>query len=73
MRRRETRYDQTGRCREWEPGEQEEVVERGQPEVGIAGQVGPGFLGLAGSCHIQHDFLGSVIVMTFWYVYSERT
>ena len=45
-------------CREWEPGEQEEVVERGQPEVGTAGQVGPGFLGPAGSYRVPHDFLG---------------
>ena len=57
-RRRGTRCDRTGRCREWEPGEQEAVV-RGQPEVGIAGQVGPGFPGLAGSYHAQHGFLGS--------------
>ena len=55
--------DQTGMCREWEPGEQEEVVERGQPEVGIAGQAGPGFPGLAGSCHTQHDFLGGDVLL----------
>ena len=54
-RRREKRCDQTGKCQEWEPGEQEEVVERGQLE--IAGQAGPGFPGPAGSCHAQHDFL----------------
>ena len=58
MRRRGTRCDQTGRCQEWEPGEQEGAVERGQPEVGIAGQAGPGFPGLAGFCHTQHGFLG---------------
>ena len=58
MRRRGKRCDQTGKCQEWEPGEQEEVVERSQPEVGIAGQAGPGFPGLADSCHAQHDFLG---------------
>ena len=78
-RQRGTRYDQTGRCQEWEPGEQEEVAEMGQLEVGIAGQAGPGFLGLAGFCHAQRDFLGGddlpvdhhpvVIVMTFWYVF----
>ena len=56
-RRRETQYDQTGMCREWEPGEQEEAVEKGQPEVGSAGQAGPGFPGLAGSCHAQRDSL----------------
>ena len=53
-----TRCDRTGMCQEWEPGEQEEAVERDQPEVGIAGQAGPGFPGLAGSCHAQRDFLG---------------
>ena len=58
MRRRGTRCDQTGMCQEWEPGEQEEVVERDQPEVGTVEQVGPGFLGLAGSCRVQRDFLG---------------
>ena len=56
MRRRGTRCDQTGMCREWEPGEQEEAVEKGQPEV--AGQAGPGFPGLAGSCLVQRGFLG---------------
>ena len=45
-------------CQEWDPGEQEEVVERDQPEVVIAGQAGPGFPGLAGFCHAQHGFLG---------------
>ena len=35
------------------------MVERGQPEVETVGQAGPGFLALAGSCHIQHDFLGN--------------
>ena len=44
-------------CREWELGEQEEVVERGQLEVGFAEQAGPGFPGLAGFCHVQHNFL----------------
>ena len=34
------------------------MVERGQPEVGIAGQAGPGFLGLAGFGLVQHGFLG---------------
>ena len=58
MRRRGTRCDQTGMCQEWELGEQEEVVERDQPEVGTAGQAGPGFPGLAGSCHAQRGFLG---------------
>ena len=57
-RRWATQCDQTGRCQEWEPEEQEEVAERGQPEVGIAGQAGPGFPGLAGSCHAQLEFLG---------------
>ena len=58
MRRRGTRCDRTGRCQEWEPGEQEEVVERGQPEIGAAGQAGPGSPGLAGSYRVLHDFLG---------------
>ena len=31
---------------------------RGQPEVGTAGQVGPGFPGLADSCRVLHGFLG---------------
>ena len=56
-RRQEMRCDQIGRCREWEPGEQEEAVERGQPEVGTVGQAGPGFPGLAGFCLVQHGFL----------------
>ena len=51
------RCDQIGRCQEWEPGEQEEAVEKGQPEVVIAGRAEPGFPGLAGFCHIQHDSL----------------
>ena len=51
------RCDQTGRCQEWEPGEQEEEVERGQPEVGIAERAGPGYLGLAGFYHTQRDSL----------------
>ena len=58
-RRRGMRCDQTGKCQEWEPGEQEEAVERDQPEVEIAGQAGPGFPGLAGSCHAQRGFLSS--------------
>ena len=57
-RQRATRYDRTGRCQEWELGEQEEAVERDRPEVGIAGQAGPGFPDLADFCHAQHDFLG---------------
>ena len=57
MKWRGMRYDQTGRCQEWEPGEQEEAVERDQPEVGTAERAGPGFLGLAGSCHAQRSFL----------------
>ena len=56
-RRRVKRCGQTGRCQEWEPGEQEEVVERDRPEVGTAGQVGPGFPGLAGSCRVRHGSL----------------
>ena len=48
--------DQTGKCQGWELGEQEEV-EKGQPEVGTAGQAGPGFPGLAGSCLAQCGFL----------------
>ena len=62
MRRRGKRCDQTGTYQEWEPGEREEVVEV-QPEVVIAGQVGPGFPGLAGSCHTQHDFLGGDVLL----------
>ena len=46
-KRREMRCDQTGRCQEWEPGEQEEV-EKDQPEVGIAERAGPGFPAPAG-------------------------
>ena len=57
-RRRVMQCDQTGMCQEWGPGEQEEAVERDRPEVGIAGQARPGFLGLAGVCHVQRDFLG---------------
>ena len=57
------RCDQTGSCQEWEPGEQEEVVERGQPEVEVAGQVRLGFPGPAGSCHTQHDFLGGNVLL----------
>ena len=34
------------------------MVEKGQPEAEIAGQAGPGFPGLAGSCHAQRGFLG---------------
>ena len=56
-RRRGTRYDRTGRCQGWEPGEQEEVVERGQLGVETAGQVGPGFPGLVGFCHAHRSFL----------------
>ena len=36
---------------------QEEVVGKGHFEVAIVGQAGPGFPGLAGSCHAQHDSL----------------
>ena len=54
-RRRGMRCDQTGRCQEWEPGEQEEV-ERGQPEAGIVGRAGPGFLGLADCGLVHHGF-----------------
>ena len=56
-RRQGTRCDQTGKCRGWEPEEQEEIG-KGQPEVAIVGQAGPGFLGLAGFCHAQHNSLG---------------
>ena len=49
-------HDRIGRCQEWEQEEQEEVG-RGQPEVEIAERAGPGYLGLAGSCLAQHDFL----------------
>ena len=51
------RCDRTGRCQEWEPGEQEEAVGKVQPEVETAGQAGPGFPGLAGFCHAQRGFL----------------
>ena len=51
------RCDQIGRYQEWEPGEQEEVVEKDQPEVEIAGRAGPGFPGLAGFYHAQHGSL----------------
>ena len=47
----------------WEPGEQEEAVERGQLEVVLAGQAGPGFPGLAGSCHAQRGFLGGDVLL----------
>ena len=57
VRQRGMRCDQTGRCQEWEPGEQEETVGKDQPEVEIAGQAGPGFLGPADSCHAQCGFL----------------
>ena len=43
----------------WEPGEQEEAVERDQLEAGIAGQAGPGFPSFAGFCHAQRGFLSS--------------
>ena len=56
-RRRGMQCDQIGTYQEWEPGEQEEVVGRGQPEVVAVGRAGPGFLGLAGFCHVQHGFL----------------
>ena len=58
MRRRGTRWAQTGRCRGLEPGEQE--VERGQLEAEVAGQAGPGFLGLAGYSLIHLGFLCGV-------------
>ena len=58
-RRQGTRCDQTGRCREWEPGEQEEVG-KDQPEVGAAERVGPGWLGLAGYDLTQCGFLCGV-------------
>ena len=57
-RRRGMRCDQTGRSQEWELGEQEEVVGKGQPEVGIAERAGPGFPDPAGSCRAQRGFLG---------------
>ena len=57
-RRRVTQCDQTGTYQEWEPGEQEEVLGRDRPEVATAGQAGPGFPGLAGSCHVQRGSLG---------------
>ena len=41
----------------WEPWGQEEVLGRDQPEAVIAGQAGPGFPGLVGSCHVQRGFL----------------
>ena len=56
-RRRGTRYDQIGKCQEWELGEPGEVAERDQPEVVFAGQAGLGFPGPAGSCRAQHDCL----------------
>ena len=58
MRQWETQcaHVRTGRCQEWELREQEEV-ERGQPGAGTVGWAGP-------------DFLGLVIVMTFWYVFG---
>ena len=39
------------------------MVERGQPEVGIAGRAEPGFPGLAGFGHAQHGFLGGDILL----------
>ena len=50
------RCDRIGRCQEWELGEQE-VVEKGQPEVVTAEWAGPGYSGLAGFSHTQCDFL----------------
>ena len=63
MRRQGTQCDQTGRCREWELGEQEEVG-KGQPEVAIVEWAGPGFLGLAGFCLTQCGFLCNVGLLT---------
>ena len=57
MKQRGMQCDQTGKCRGWELGEQEETVGKVQPEVATAERVGPGFPGLAGFYHAQHDFL----------------
>ena len=62
-RRRGKRYDQTGKCQEWEPGEQEEVVGKDQPEVATAGRAGPGFPDLAGFCLVQRDSLGDDVLL----------
>ena len=58
MRQWGMQCDQTGRCQEWELGEQEKLVGKGQLEVVTVERAGPGFPGLAGSCHAQHNSLG---------------